>query len=86
MPPYVRPDLSTITFNVQPEKTQMRKVTMEEFYKVMGPLDVHPSIQPGPYPYTSLWKLRQRPDSTPLGKSVGRMEGGQAVTDYFLNT
>jgi hypothetical protein len=63
----------------------MRQVTVTEFYKVMGPIDVHPSIQPGPYPYTSIWKLRQRPDSAALGKSVGRREGGLTVTDYFLN-
>jgi hypothetical protein len=62
----------------------MKQVTTEEFYKAIGPLDVHPSIQPGPYPYTSLWKLRQRPDGAPLGKSVGRRVGGLVVTDYYL--
>jgi len=60
----------------------MKPVTKEEFYKQVGPLDVHPSIQPGPYPYTSLWKLRH---GQTVGKSVGRIEGGLAVTDYFLN-
>lgn len=61
----------------------MRPVTREEFF---GPiyarkLDVHPSIQPGPWPYTSIWRFPRNPGSRPYGKSVGRVNGGY---DYYL--
>lgn len=56
----------------------MRKISKDEFYKMVGPLDVHPSIQPGPWPYTSLWKLRNTREV--VGKSVGHADGS---CDYF---
>ncbi len=59
----------------------MKPVTAEQFYAFMNPLDVHPSIQPGPWPYTSLWKLRRNSDGAPLGKSIGRKDGS---SEYFL--
>lgn len=59
----------------------MKPVTKDQFYAAMNPLDVHPSIQPGRWPYTSLWRLRQNPDGQPLGKSVSRADGS---TEYFL--
>ena len=35
-----------------------KQVTKDEFYKHIyeNNMDVHPYIQPGPYPYTSHWK------------------------------
>lgn len=33
------------------------EVTQDEFYKVIGSLDVHP-VTTGPWPYTSLFKTR----------------------------
>lgn len=59
----------------------MKQVSQERFFAVMNPLDVHPSIQPGPWPYTSLWKLRRNPDGAILGKSVCRTNGG---SEYYL--
>ena len=64
----------------------MRQVTKDQFYAAVGPLNVHPSIQPGSWPYTSLWKL-QSGDQRTVGKTVGRLEQpGKAATDYYLAT
>ena len=60
----------------------MRAVTKEEFYAAVGRLNVHPQIQPGPYPYTSLWKTIS--ERRVVGKSVGRYVGGLTTQDYFL--
>lgn len=60
----------------------MRPVTKEQFYDAIGRLNVHPQIQPGPYPYTSTWKMLS--DRRVVGKSVGRRLGGTTVNDYFL--
>ena len=62
----------------------MRPVTKEEFYTKVGPLNVHASIQPGPWPYTAVWKI-QAADYRTIGKSVDRLEHpGKCVTDYYL--
>lgn len=61
----------------------VRAVTAERFFAVVKPLDVVASIQPGAYPYTSIWKLRY--GGHVVGKSVGRMDGGLTVTDYYLS-
>jgi hypothetical protein len=58
-----------------------REVTQAEFFRVMGPINVHPSIQPGKYPYTSIWQTPQR---SAIGESVGSMEGGRERTAWFL--
>ena len=60
----------------------MRQVTREEFYGQINDrkLDVHPSIQPGSWPYTSVWKFTRNPGAYPYGKSVGRVLGGY---DYY---
>jgi len=43
-----------------------REVTMDEFYSVVGPQDVHPHIT-GNYPFTSVYKTR-------TGREVGRVD------------
>ena len=35
----------------------MKEVTKEQFYALMGPLNVHPRIMTS-YPYTSEWRLQ----------------------------
>lgn len=60
----------------------MRPVTKEQFYAAIGHLNVHPQIQPGPYPYTSLWKHLN--GSGVVGKSVGVRDGGMVRQEYFL--
>jgi hypothetical protein len=59
----------------------MIKVSKEKFFRVIGPLNVHPSIRPTPYPYTSDWK---DPHGTVYGKSTDRGDGGTVETDYYL--
>lgn len=59
----------------------MRQVTKEEFFARVGGLDVHPRIINSEFPYTSLWEFPRQPGKAPIGKSVGRKDGG---TDYFL--
>ena len=57
-------------------------VSKDAFYATVGKLDVHPSIQPGAYPYTSLWKLRS---GQVVGKSVGRrVNPAEVVDDYYV--
>lgn len=66
----------------------MRKVTTEEFYRKVGPLNVHPQIQ-GSWPYTSLWKLLGYSDNgRVVGKSVDVFDNGKnglTHTEYYLN-
>ena len=55
-----------------------RKVSKEEFFDSVKELNVHPEIQQGKFPYTSLWK-------TPIGivgKTVGVPPNGD--NQYFL--
>lgn len=52
---------------------EWREVSEDDFFAEMNPKDVHPTIQPGPYPYTSLWRTR---DGKAVGKSVGRIDEG----------
>lgn len=62
-----------------------REVTKDEFYKAIGPLDVHPRIQ-GPYPYTSVFLTPQRHE---VGRIVSAYEKGRSAgltqDSYFLN-
>lgn len=60
----------------------MRRVTKDEFYREIGNKDAVPQIQPGHYPYTSVFKLRY--GGGELGRIVGKTEGGLDVNDYFL--
>lgn len=62
----------------------MRAVSKDQFYKAIGNLNVHPTIVTDKYPYTSEWRMLDGQRAL-IGKSVGRMDGGSAVTDYFLN-
>lgn len=65
----------------------MRQVTQEQFFAALkaDPRDIMPSIQPGPYPYTSLWQDQRSRFGTAFGKSVGRLiNPGVTTTDYFL--
>ena len=63
----------------------MTEVTKEEFYRAIGPLNVHPTIiDPYNYPYSSEWK-------TPMRHVVGFTEDyhpdghlGITKTRYFL--
>lgn len=56
----------------------MREVTKEQFYEPIYDkrLNVHPHIQPGPFPYKTIWKYQ----GTLEGKIYGRSDG----TKYFL--
>jgi hypothetical protein len=58
----------------------MKYTSKAEFFKAMNPLDVHPHPQ-GPYPYTTLWKLRC---GRLIGKSVARVERGREMTSWYL--
>jgi len=60
----------------------VRPVTKAQFYAAIGPLNVYAQIQPGPYPYTSLWKHSN--GSGVVGKSVGVREGGLVRQEYYL--
>lgn len=64
----------------------MKQVSEAEFFEriMKDKLDVHPSIQPGPYPYTSVWEFPKQPGKPAYGKSVGRIQGGLLVMDYFV--
>lgn len=63
----------------------MKPVSQEEFFApIKQGLDVHPSIQPGPWPYTSVWKYPRDPSRKPYGKSVCR-GGAMGGSDYFVN-
>lgn len=62
----------------------MQKVSRKEFFAAVGDKDVHPQIQPGPWPYTSLWRLQSEPGRPVIGKSVVCDEGGVLNTVYFL--
>jgi hypothetical protein len=61
----------------------VRQVSKDEFYKAVGPLNVHPNIVTG-WPYTSEWRLQNDMARTLIGKTILRQEGGQLLTDYFL--
>ena len=67
----------------------MRQVSKEEFFKIVGPQNVHPQIQNSNYPYTSLWKLQGSYASREVvvGKTVGVIPEGKAlpITKYYLN-
>jgi alkylation response protein AidB-like acyl-CoA dehydrogenase len=59
----------------------MRKVTQEEFYKKMGPLDV--TVTPeGNYPYKTFFKLRR---GGIVGMIVDREYGGLILEEHFLS-
>lgn len=60
-----------------------RPVSKDQFYAAMRPLDVHPQIASYRYPYSTEWRL-QKNGRLIVGKSVGKIEGGVYVTDYFL--
>ena len=58
--------------------TQWREIPAEEFFDSVGSLNVHPQIQPGGYPYTSLWK-------TPMGQVKGKSVGHEfGPTRYYV--
>lgn len=44
----------------QSENSEWREVSQNEFYAHIGPLDGHPHIQPGQYPYTQHMLTRDR--------------------------
>lgn len=64
----------------------MKQVTKDEFFAAIRAreLDVHPTIVTSKYPYTSDWTFH-RQGGRLYGRSVGRMEGGCEVTDYFIS-
>jgi hypothetical protein len=68
----------------------MRQVTKDEFYRVIGPQNVHPQIQNSKWPYTSLWKLQGSYASANVvvGKTVDGVPEGKAfaITEYYLNS
>lgn len=61
----------------------MKEVTKENFFKIIGPLDVVVDVQ-GKYPYTTLFKSRR---GTEVGKIVGSYPPGKrypVLETYFL--
>jgi len=60
----------------------MRQVSKEEFYKAVGPLDVHPRITNSKWPYVSMWEFPRQPHRQPIGKSEGHTDGTHT---YYLN-
>jgi len=56
-----------------------KEISKDEFFKIMMPLNVHPFIQQGPYPYTSIWKMIH--GGKIMGKSIGQVKG---PNKYFL--
>ena len=60
-----------------------REVSKDTFFAAIGPLNVHPQIQPGPWPYTSLFKL---PSGRVMGKTVNFLPPGEALpkTSFWL--
>lgn len=62
-------------------KPQWRQVAAKQFFEAIGHGDVHPQIQPGPFPYTSLWKTKE---GRVVGKSTGEREGGLIKQSWFL--
>lgn len=60
----------------------MKRVSKEEFYSTVGPLNVHP-CPVGNYPYTSLFKT---PTREVKGKIVESLPEGKAipVSEYFI--
>jgi hypothetical protein len=60
----------------------MREVSKEEFYKAIGPQNVHPRVI-GPHPYTSSFVT---PNGTERGRAVDFMPrvNGKLQTKYLL--
>lgn len=64
-------------------KDAFREASKDTFFAAIRPLNVHPQIQPGPWPYTSLWKL---PGGQVMGKVVNSLSPGEALpkTSFWL--
>ncbi len=63
----------------------MKEVTKEQFFEVIGPMDVHPSIQE---PNETHWKTKngQIVGLTIPGWRNGYTDGKKTPRQYFLNT
>lgn len=61
---------------------EWRDVSMDEFFSVIGPMDVHPYPQ-GKWPYTSLFKTRS---GFVVGKAEDFLPEGSGLTEtrYWL--
>ena len=59
----------------------MKKVTKEEFYNVVEPVDAVVSTV-GPFPYKSVFKLRHGKE---LGVVIGKRCEDNEEAEYFLN-
>jgi hypothetical protein len=59
---------------------QIKPVSKNEFYSIIGQLDVTLSVR-GQYPYTTLFKTRH---GDVKGKSVDSHGNGRLLTKYFL--
>lgn len=64
----------------------MRQVSKADFFAAIGPMNVHPTIVTDRYPYTSEWRLLDRPHAAPIGRTIGRIEAGEPAKDYYLAT
>ncbi len=63
---------------------ESRPVSKDEFFSSVGQMDVHPQIQPGPYPWEAHWKT---PGRLTRGKSVDyHPDGhrGRIATKFFV--
>lgn len=59
----------------------MRKVTQEEFFQVVGPVDAVVSTM-GAFPYKSVFTLR---DGEKLGEVIGKRTEDNEESEYYLN-
>lgn len=64
------------------ENERWQEVTKDEFFRVIGPKDVHP-CPIGNFPYTSLWKT---PRGDVIAKSADHFHEGTRIvsTTYML--
>lgn len=64
----------------------LRQVSKDEFFALIKShnLDVHPHIEPGPYPYKTTWKFHREPGNPVFGHSVPVLDGGIIKTGYFI--
>lgn len=58
----------------------MTEVTKDVFYKTIGRLNVHPSVQ-GPYPYTSIFRTI---DGIERGRVIDSEDGGTKKSRYLI--
>jgi len=61
--------------------TDWVEVSRDLFYRIIGQQEVRPHVQPGKWPYTTIFRT---PDNQDRGMTVDRDMGGQTVSTYWL--